>query len=71
MEERIKIYEDIISKLKEANDEIKQLKLKVTDMGDMETKMFIMLKVDAMTALKRATGTLKAAKKEATTEKED
>ena len=71
MEERLKLYEDIIAKFKEVEDDIKQLKLKVSDMGDMETKMFIMLKVDAMTALKRATGTLKAAKKEATTEKEN
>ena len=71
MEERIKIYEDIISKLKEANDEIKQLKLKVTDMGDMETKMFIMLKVDAMTAMKRATGAYKTTKKELAKTKEE
>lgn len=64
MEERLKLYEDIIAKLKEVEDDIKQLKLKVLDMGDAETKMFILLKVDAMTAMKRATGAYKTTKKE-------
>lgn len=64
MEERLKLYEDIIAKFKEVEDDIKQLKLKVLDMGDAETKMFILLKVDAMTAMKRATGAYKTTKKE-------
>jgi len=71
MEERLKLYEDIISKFKEAEEDIKQLKLKVSDMGDAETKMFILLKVDAMTALQRATGAYKTTKKELAKTKEE